>query len=223
MKQPTCAQGYRRVFWQGSTDHRGTPEAPGRTVTLHADEGAITWGVAFQLTGTEEEQQQTIRYLEWREKQYDQRKYCDICTADSPDTPVVQGALVYIASDSPSNVNWLGPAPLEAIAQQIAMAVGPSGRNHEYLFRLADFMREICVQDLELFMLEDLVKKLLAAAGDACSRSGTNAAVAVQITAGAARIAAAASSTADGEVQQAGKLSAQARLIQISAVAASTG
>eukprot|EP00878_Enallax_costatus_P033514 GHUV01037002.1.p1 GENE.GHUV01037002.1~~GHUV01037002.1.p1 ORF type:complete len:134 (-),score=34.28 GHUV01037002.1:778-1179(-) len=103
----------------------------------------MQWGVAFQLTGTEEEQQQTIRYLEWREKQYDQRKYCDICTADSPDTPVVQGALVYIASDSPSNVNWLGPAPLEAIAQQIAMAVGPSGRNHEYLFRLADFMREV--------------------------------------------------------------------------------
>lgn len=103
----------------------------------------MQWGVAFQLTGTEEQQQQTVKYLEWREKQYDLRTYCDIYTAESPDTPVVHRALVYIASDSPGNVNWLGPAPLEAIAQQIANAVGPSGSNHEYLFRLADFMREV--------------------------------------------------------------------------------
>lgn len=102
--------------------------------------------MAFQLAGTEEEQQETIKYLEWREKQYDVRRLCDIFTAENPETPVVQDAVVYIATESSNNVNWLGPAPLEAIAQQIATAVGPSGRNDEYLYKLADFMRQVSQQ-----------------------------------------------------------------------------
>jgi hypothetical protein len=81
---------------------------------------SLQWGVAYRLAGTEEQQQQTIAYLEWREKQYDVRRLCHVYTADSQEQPVLQDVLVYIATESPANVNWLGPAPLPAIAQQIA-------------------------------------------------------------------------------------------------------
>lgn len=99
----------------------------------------MQWGVAYELAGTEEEQQQYISYLEWREKQYDIRKLCDVHVAsdarsssgsvvtDSQVLPtVIPNCLVYIASQSANNRNYLGPAPLDSIARQIAAAkVGP--------------------------------------------------------------------------------------------------
>lgn len=110
----------------------------------------LQWGVAFRLVGSLEQQQQTLAYLEWREKQYDKRVHADIYTRSSSsdstdDVPIVRGALVYIATDGPQNVNWLGPAPLADIARQAAAAVGPSGPNYEYVFRLADAMRRVSV------------------------------------------------------------------------------
>ena len=56
----------------------------------------------------------------------------------------MRGALVFIASHSPVNANWLGQASREAIAQQVARAVGPSGPNWEYVYRLAAAFREVC-------------------------------------------------------------------------------
>lgn len=100
--------------------------------------------MAYRLAGSIEEQQQALQYLEWREKQYDKRVRVDIFTKDSADVPVVAGALVYLATDGPQNVNYLGPATLQDIAQQVAAAVGPSGPNYEYVLRLADAMRQVC-------------------------------------------------------------------------------
>ena len=50
----------RRVFYQGSTDHRGTPEAPGRVVTLEHAHGSRCWGAAYLIAGTYDEQQKTL-------------------------------------------------------------------------------------------------------------------------------------------------------------------
>eukprot|EP00884_Botryococcus_braunii_P006909 jgi/Botrbrau1/16219/Bobra.0066s0005.2 len=158
-----CLCNCRRVFWQGSTDHRGTQAAPGRTVTLHPDQSSVTWGVAFQLDGSPAEQQETLKYLEWREKQYDVRQYVDVFGQES-DAPIVRGALVYIATPNVQvNMNWLGPAPLEKIAAQIATAHGPSGPNYEYLFELASAMSKMGVVDVELDCLARMVDALLKA------------------------------------------------------------
>jgi cation transport regulator ChaC len=189
-------RGWRRVWWQGSTDHRGTPAAPGRTVTLARDERATTvgtralcyatlsssstlsaphsvaasgmpgntpaalvcaqWGAAFRLAGPPAHRQATLAYLEWREKQYDLRATVDVYARDSSAAPLK--ALSYIATaDSGANPNYLGPAPLEAIAAQIAGSRGPSGANWEYLAKLAQAMRGMGVEDEELFELERLV------------------------------------------------------------------
>jgi cation transport regulator ChaC len=159
--------GWRRVFWQGSTDHRGTPAAPGRTVTLAEDASAKTYGVAYELDGDADEVAETIRYLEWREKQYDLRIKADVLAADG--AVAVRGALVYVATDSAANQNWLGPAPADAIARQIAHSEGPSGRNCDYVYRLADAMRRMQVDDAELFALEAAVRAHCAAAAAAGS------------------------------------------------------
>lgn len=118
---PGFVRGHRRVWWQGSTDHRGTPAAPGRTVTLVPDAAATAWGAAYELDGDDDEVDRAIVYLEWREKQYDVRCSVDVLGANGE--VLVAGARCYVASDSVANVNWLGPAPVEAIAAQVRVWV----------------------------------------------------------------------------------------------------
>lgn len=214
-------------------------------MTLEPCEGCRTYGAAFLLAGDAAQQAETLRYLEWREKQYDVRHRVVVyhlnggsgtgtkgaavagngmqsagsvssnaggaaaagassgssdaisssvacisasggstsssdatCFAAAEAVSVsaaaadgqadecvaVSEALVYIASpDTSRNVNYLGPAPLEVIAAQIASAVGPSGPNYAYVYKLADAMRAMGVRDEELEALEARVMALRAA------------------------------------------------------------
>lgn len=65
-------------------------------------------------------------------------------------------------------MNYLGPAPLGAIAAQIARSVGPSGPNWEYLLRLVSYLREMGLtkaDDEHCFALEELVVAEMRALG----------------------------------------------------------
>lgn len=100
-----------------------------------------------------------MQELEWREKQYDQKVFADIHAHDG--TVIVRHALTYVGSSDPStNLNWGGDAPLPELARQISSAIGPSGPNHEYLYKLAAGLRGIGADDEHVFALEALVRGL---------------------------------------------------------------
>ncbi|XP_002513793.2 gamma-glutamylcyclotransferase 2-3 isoform X1 [Ricinus communis] len=155
-------KGYRRVFYQGSTDHRGTPEYPGRTVTLLPADGEVCWGVAYKISDKEDEET-ALTYLEVREKQYDQKAYLDFFADPAATTPAVSRVMVYIGSeDKKHNKNYLGPAPLEDIAKQIIRAEGPSGPNRDYLFHLETALLQIGCKDKHVMDLANEVRRMLS-------------------------------------------------------------
>ncbi|XP_028775004.1 gamma-glutamylcyclotransferase 2-3 isoform X1 [Neltuma alba] len=164
-------RGYRRVFHQGSTDHRGTPEYPGRTVTIEPAEGEVCWGVAYKISKKEDQEIAftrlhyacQARYLEVREKQYDKKAYLDVFTELTATVPAISGVMVYIASpDKSVNKNYLGPASVEEIARQITRAEGPSGPNRDYLFQLEKALLQIGCQDKHVMDLANEVRRILS-------------------------------------------------------------
>lgn len=141
-RRPASISGWTRRFWQGSHDHRGTPEAPGRVVTIIEDAGAICHGMAYLITP------EVFAHLDQREKNGYLRLAMPIAFDDG-DT--VEG-LVYIAT--PDNTAFLGAASEQEIAVQIARCAGPSGPNADYLNHLATALRALGRHDQHVFAIE---------------------------------------------------------------------
>lgn len=132
---------WQRRFWQGSHDHRGTPESPGRVATLVEKPGAACVGMAYRVTPA------VFDHLDHREK----NGYLRFTTEmHFDDNSVVQG-LVYIATED--NAAYLGPASEVDIAEHIAASAGPSGPNDEYLLRLAHSLEELGANDPHVFAI----------------------------------------------------------------------
>jgi cation transport protein ChaC len=144
-------RGYARRFWQGSTDHRGVPGAPGRVVTLVADVHATCWGRAYQIRDGDRDQ--VLAALDVREQGGYDRLHLAVYLADG--SALTAEALAYVANEA--NVDWLGPASPEAIVAQIRASRGPSGANDEYVHRLAAALRDMGADDEHVFALDRLL------------------------------------------------------------------
>ncbi|KAH8827897.1 ChaC-like protein [Flagelloscypha sp. PMI_526] len=170
---PGFLKGYVRRFAQESHDHRGTEENPGRVVTLiHKEEwdlfsGSdsfpdedIVWGVAFTIDPAFEEEVRD--YLEYREKDGYTKETIDIwgVSVTGEDIVVVHGATAYVGRrDNPS---FIGSEHLDVLSERIHRSVGPSGKNKDYLFQLANAVRMLSPNsfDSHLFALEERVRAL---------------------------------------------------------------
>jgi len=155
-RRPAHIAGWSRRFWQGSHDHRGTPDAPGRVVTLIAQADAVCHGMAYLITP------EVFAHLDHREKNGYLRLAMPIAFDDANDAADagVLG-LVYIARED--NAAYLGQASERDIATHIAAAAGPSGPNHEYLTLLAAALRDMGRHDDHVFTIEQYLTELLDA------------------------------------------------------------
>ncbi|KAL2064989.1 hypothetical protein VTL71DRAFT_4129 [Oculimacula yallundae] len=122
-------------------DHRGTPEAPGRVVTLiersfwqtledpHPSVSEKVWGVAYRIEAAKVAE--VREYLDIREINGYTIHYTPFHPSDGS---AEIRTLVYIGT--PDNDQFMGPQDPQKLAEHIHKSVGPSGLNKDYLLQL---------------------------------------------------------------------------------------
>ena len=146
--RPASIEGWSRRFWQGSHDHRGTVENPGRVVTLIERPGEICGGMAFRVEAP------VFAQLDEREK----NGYLRVAAEMTFDDGSTATGLTYLAAAD--NEAYLGEASEYEIARHICGAQGPSGTNSDYLLELAVALRELGLQDNHVFEIESHIHEI---------------------------------------------------------------
>ena len=143
--------GFSRRFWQSSPDHRGTPEAPGRVVTLIENQTNSVLGVAYRVA--REKSYAVLAELDQRERAGYERIFAEVEFTEAPFGHA--RALVYQARAE--NPGFVPNADDASIAEIVRSARGPSGDNASYVRRLAQALRELGEDDPHVFAIERLL------------------------------------------------------------------
>ena len=149
-RRPARIHGWSRRLWQGSHDHRGTPAWPGRVATLVAAPGAVCIGMAYRVAPA------TFEYIDFREK----NGYLRHSVALDFGHGECSEGVVYIADAG--NAAWLGAAGEADIARHVMASSGPSGRNRDYVLKLADALRELGADDPHVFAVDAMLRGMQA-------------------------------------------------------------
>jgi cation transport regulator ChaC len=150
-------EGWRRRFWQASTDHRGTVEAPGRVLTLVEGDGAV-WGMAYGIERAAWPEIEAA--LELREQGGYARVEVEVGLAAGERAGAIVEhvtGLVYLATSE--NPYYVGPEDLAATAEIVRRSHGPSGRNRDYVLALHDALGAMDAHDPEVSALAELVRR----------------------------------------------------------------
>jgi glutathione-specific gamma-glutamylcyclotransferase len=156
-KRQARLRGYRRAFCMRSIHYRGTPDDPGLVLALDRDAAASCVGVAYHVAPHAAEA--TLGDLRARElvsDAYDEARL----TVELDGGRAVE-ALAYVSN--PAHVQYCGGLSLEAQAEVIARAAGPSGPNADYLLNTVESLEALGLHDAELVALAALVRARLAA------------------------------------------------------------
>jgi cation transport protein ChaC len=159
-RRAASVRGFRRAFRQASPDHRGTPELPGRVVTLLREEGAMCGGALYEVPDAHVDE--ALVELDDRESGGYDRAEVDVEVREAPEP---MRAVTWIAH--PSNENHLAPGSLASVVDVVRSARGKSGTNVDYVLRLAAALRALGWVDPEVFAIEAAVREAVGADGEA--------------------------------------------------------
>ncbi|CCC04914.1 hypothetical protein SMACR_04281 [Sordaria macrospora] len=157
-QEPPSKQDEFWIFGYGE-DHRGTPSAPGRVVTLiersywasladhHDSAPAKVWGVAYRIKA--DRVAEVKEYLDIREINGYTIHWTPFHPASDVDPALLPPAehkgpiqtLVYIGT--PDNAQFTGPQDPQELAEHIYRSKGPSGLNRDYLWGLEKALDEL--------------------------------------------------------------------------------
>lgn len=147
-------QGYHRSFSMLSIHHRGTPEQPGLVLALDAAKEARCSGLALRVAPEQVDQVvEALRARELVSAAYLER----VIPLRLAQGQEIRALSYVIDPDHSQYVNY----PLEQQARMIATAVGGRGPNPDYLFRTAEHLGQLGIEDTEMQWLVTRVRALI--------------------------------------------------------------